>query len=506
MKMLKPVDLWTNDSFQRNSVATYIDKTGTLKVAAVNQPRFDYNPATFEPKGLLIESSPATNLSSHSEDLTDAVWLKTSYGLSSNVLVAPDGTTTGDEMNVNAGGSLARTYTVSANTDYVFSYFFQYDTLGYNYIAVYNQTNSTWIVAEAEPLFERTVKGWVRQYFTFKTPAGCTSVMVYYHKANVNGSSQGYFGFWGAQFETGTFPTSYIPTTTTTVTRWAESPNMIVSGLAEDEHATYSNATTYSINQRVIYLHNVYESLVDSNLNFPPDANPLKWLKIGATNAWKMFDSQTGTQTIATGGTIDVAFVPGYVTSLALLELDAKTITVNITIDGKIIYSKVVTTSLADEIANWYAYFTETAASKTDVVLTDLNSMTNAIVSVNIDNGNASAKCGMCITGTTAHLGEMQWAPRIGIVDYSKKEIDEFGNAKLVKRGFSKRMSADLVIDNKKVDGVAKNLAEYRATPVVWIGEEEFSSTVVYGFYRDFEIVIESPAGSRCSLQVEGLI
>lgn len=48
-------------TFTRASSGTYFDATGTLQTAATNVARFDYDPATLLPRGLLIEGQ-ATNL------------------------------------------------------------------------------------------------------------------------------------------------------------------------------------------------------------------------------------------------------------------------------------------------------------------------------------------------------------------------------------------------------------------------------------------------------------
>lgn len=48
-------------TFTRASSASYFDKTGVLQTASTNQPRFDYDPVTLIPKGLLIEPA-ATNI------------------------------------------------------------------------------------------------------------------------------------------------------------------------------------------------------------------------------------------------------------------------------------------------------------------------------------------------------------------------------------------------------------------------------------------------------------
>lgn len=42
-------------TFSRNSVGSYYDATGKLTIASANLPRFDYDPLTLKPKGVLVE-------------------------------------------------------------------------------------------------------------------------------------------------------------------------------------------------------------------------------------------------------------------------------------------------------------------------------------------------------------------------------------------------------------------------------------------------------------------
>ncbi|MFA7277290.1 MAG: hypothetical protein WC043_10875 [Pseudobdellovibrionaceae bacterium] len=49
-------------SFTRASTATYFDSTGTLQTAAINTPRFDYDPVTHVAKGILIEESRTNSI------------------------------------------------------------------------------------------------------------------------------------------------------------------------------------------------------------------------------------------------------------------------------------------------------------------------------------------------------------------------------------------------------------------------------------------------------------
>jgi hypothetical protein len=67
-------------------------------------------------------------------------------------------------------------------------------------------------------------------------------------------------------------------------------------------------------------------------------------------------------------------------------------------------------------------------------------------------------------------------------------------------------MVAKLQIDGSFIDDVVTTLAAYRSTPIVWIGADNiYTSLIVYGFYKDFDVDIAYPTVSYCSLTIEGL-
>ena len=63
-------------TFTRSTTGSYYNSAGVLSTAAINAPRFDYNPSTLQAKGLLIEES-RTNLLTYSEQFDNAAWVKT---------------------------------------------------------------------------------------------------------------------------------------------------------------------------------------------------------------------------------------------------------------------------------------------------------------------------------------------------------------------------------------------------------------------------------------------
>ena len=152
-----------------------------------------------------------------------------------------------------------------------------------------------------------------------------------------------------------------------------------------------------------------------------------------------------------------------------------------------------------------YSETVTTGASKTDLVKLDLPEHANALLTVKITNTGATAKVGEIIVGEKTYLGAMRYSPSISITDYSKKEVDSFGHYSIVERTFAKRMQCSLIIQNTSIDEIVRLLTVYRATELVWVGSENYNSLIVYGFYRDFQVVFARPTSSDCALEIEGL-
>jgi hypothetical protein len=87
------VALYGVETFSRPSGATYFNNRGRLVEANGNQPRFNFNPATQEPLGLLLEDA-TTNLLANSSDLTSAAWVKNNTTASSGGGIGLDGANT----------------------------------------------------------------------------------------------------------------------------------------------------------------------------------------------------------------------------------------------------------------------------------------------------------------------------------------------------------------------------------------------------------------------------
>lgn len=243
--------------------------------------------------------------------------------------------------------------------------------------------------------------------------------------------------------------------------------------------------------------------------NYPPKDlqrdTPLWWKEIGRTNRWRAFDSKVGSQT-SQDALISMTLTPGLIDSVSLLNLDATSITLVLTdpLEGEV-YSTVVDLISTLGIIDAYTYFFEPIIRTTDIVKSDLPPYGAASLEIEIANADGTAKIGEIVVGMKRDIGQVLYAPSVGIVDYSQKSADEDGNFSIVEGPYSKRYTCALRLPNTSFDELSRLFAYYRATPLVWVALEAYAAFIAYGKFNDFSIQLSGPLHSDCSLEIEGL-
>ena len=222
-------------AFTRASTATFVGSNGLIQSAAINGARFDHDPITLDCKGLLIEESRTNNLV-RSEDF-GTTWTQTNISVSSDVAVAPDGNTTADKIIENTASGIhgvdqSTTFTA---IPYTLSFYAKKDERIW-VRAFLSGLSSTWFnvdngtVGTVASGFTASIvdagNGWYRCSITGTASAGTSTSGVRIATGDglntyLGDGTSGIF-LWGAQLEQGSFPTSYIPTTTASVVRSAD--------------------------------------------------------------------------------------------------------------------------------------------------------------------------------------------------------------------------------------------------------------------------------------------
>jgi hypothetical protein len=258
-------------TFSRGSSGTRFNSSGVLESISSNNPRFDYDPVTLAPKGLLIEEQ-RTNLMTYSEQFDNAAWAKGNSSVSANTITSPDGTIDGDKLVENTSNSthtVDQTFSFTSGTAYTASVYVkagERPTIQMVIVGTAFNESRTWF--NLSTLTATTTSGSVTS--SFITPVGngwyrvgVTQSAIATNTANIsfriwNGSTALYTGdgtsgvyLWGAQLEAGAFATSYIPTTTAQVTRSADVASITGANFSSWYNATegtlYGEASTYDV-------------------------------------------------------------------------------------------------------------------------------------------------------------------------------------------------------------------------------------------------------------------
>ena len=232
-----------------NPVATVTNQLGLIQTVAANTPRFDYDPVTLAAKGLLIEEQ-RTNLCLYSAGVGGTGWNNTNAGTgvlpvsTTNFAVAPDGTTTASRVQVSLGGGTTSTdQSITAQTLTGTS------CRGSFYIKT-NDGSSKTIYVRGQNAANITVDGtWRRYDFDAGTLSGTQFGVGLRGGQTPTNSDTADLLVWGAQLEAGAFPTSYIPTVASQVTRSSDvaSVNTLSPWFNATEGTLFSQWDSFSV-------------------------------------------------------------------------------------------------------------------------------------------------------------------------------------------------------------------------------------------------------------------
>ena len=198
---------------------TYSIASFTISVKEIidtnNIPRISYD--SNGDNGHILLEPTSTNLITYSEDFSQSIYIKdstVSVGTINNV--SPSGESNATKIDVTASGRIYANFTTDT---YVSSIFIKAGTFAYFKLA--GVQVDLVAVTNANGTIESLGNGWFKVSVNY-TGARPFQIQAYPDGSYATHTTSGNYFIWGAQLETLSHPTSYIPTNGGTVTRATE--------------------------------------------------------------------------------------------------------------------------------------------------------------------------------------------------------------------------------------------------------------------------------------------
>jgi len=229
-------------SFSRASTGTYFNASGVLTSASINTPRFDhvYSGGQWVSRGLLIEEQRTNGFLRSNEFSNAATWFTSNNLVSTDSTTSPDGTiafkvtpttSSSAEKNIFQLATIANSlnthsiYVKSGTQNFIQLMFTGGDTNYANFNISSGVTGNKSAGVSSSTISD-VGNGWYRISVTL-TNSGASGFAIFWINSLTDGrapstTSTGSIYLFGAQYEIGSFPTSYIGTTTSSVTRSAD--------------------------------------------------------------------------------------------------------------------------------------------------------------------------------------------------------------------------------------------------------------------------------------------
>jgi hypothetical protein len=304
---------------------------------------------------------------------------------------------------------------------------------------------------------------------------------------------------------------------------------LVDTNLVEDAtHAEWNVATPYSEGDivRVTATHRLYEAIVATTGDFPPDSLGAEWIDIGATNLWRAFDGGVQSQTFADDSTgISFTFqINSTITALALFNLSATDVRVTVTPPGSAVWDDMAPTddddyeppidivvrelNLLDTsgITDWFEYFFADITAQSQAFVTGLPGFAGGELLIEITGGAVSA-VGEIAAGRLQNIGLTAWGGRLEALDFSRVDEDVFGNISIIRRNSAKRVEFPVAWPSADTARVDRILDSIRTTPAVFAATDCIDpyGFFVYGFYQTYDINVAGPSLSYATIEVRTL-
>ena len=291
---------------------------------------------------------------------------------------------------------------------------------------------------------------------------------------------------------------------------------MLTSSIAEPDasvgEVVWNAATNYTAGTRVIRTttHKVYERVglagVDAGL---PESTPSKWVEIGPTNKWAMFDTSRSTKSTSTTDIV-ITIAPGVrFNSIGIVGSTATSVEISVSSPSTGVVFTSTDSMYSRSTDRWYSYFFGRFNLRTQLLKLNIPPVSSSTVTITLrTGGSGSCSIGGILLGSATFLGDIQVSPAIESTNYSKIERDIYGNASLVPRRTVPKTIQETIVPKANINKIMATRELLNAVPALWAGLTDdthgyFEPLLIFGIYKEFAINMSYPDHAVISLELE---
>lgn len=279
----------------------------------------------------------------------------------------------------------------------------------------------------------------------------------------------------------------------------------------------WNAATNYNVGDIVIrtQTHMKYENIQAGTDSTPPEEdaaleNPTRWVNIGPTNKFAMFDTLRNTQTFTTSPLI-VEITPGErINSIGIFGLAAESVTITMENASIEVYSYTENLNTR-EVLDWFDYFFEPFSTIPSIIRFDLPPYSSGVVTVEVSSSTGTVACGAIIIGSQVDLGKVVYGSQDEELNFSRIERDFDGTALITQRRSIPKVDVEVWADKADTDKIRNARRALNAVPTAWSGldgdntEEFFETLLILGVYKRWERNLAHPTKVISFIELEEL-
>lgn len=298
--------------------------------------------------------------------------------------------------------------------------------------------------------------------------------------------------------------------------------NIVSINIPENDYPVWDAGTTYGLGDLVIVtslnIHQVYQSVHGvtgtyplGNIGYNPLSeldldNPVHWSLVGATNAYKIFDTYTSSQAVYQDIiTFEVKDL-GVINTIGLLNIDAAQASlVGYDMSDNEIYNATVDLTSYATFASYYDYYFTPFLRRNVYVFEDIPPVENGRFIITL-TAVGDVKLGNFVAGYGYEMAAINYESSVRQKDYSIKQQLPTGEYFFAEGATSTIADFYFTLPNEKFDLLQRLIQLLRARPALYVGSELYESTTLFGIIIDAPSTLTYVGHSTCRMQVESLI